>query len=74
MSAVAHMNHDQDYPADYLAGILKSVKTIAMGEGGAVTTDDQAYCWGDGDFGQLGVRSILDFDVPRQVFRGVILP
>ena len=24
------MNHDQDYPADYLAGILKEVKTIAM--------------------------------------------
>ena len=30
MSAVAHMNHDEDYPAEYLAGILKSVKTIAM--------------------------------------------
>lgn len=30
MSAVAHMNHDVDYPSDYLAGILKSVKTIAM--------------------------------------------
>jgi uncharacterized protein len=24
------MDHDQEYPADYLAGILKSVKTIAM--------------------------------------------
>jgi predicted CoA-binding protein len=24
------MNHDEEYPADYLAGILKSVKTIAM--------------------------------------------
>jgi len=24
------MNHDQDYPPDYLAGILKEVKTIAM--------------------------------------------
>jgi len=24
------MNHDQDYPPDYLSGILKSVKTIAM--------------------------------------------
>ena len=24
------MNHDQEYPADYLADILKSVKTIAM--------------------------------------------
>ena len=24
------MNHDQDYPAEYLAGILKEVKTIAM--------------------------------------------
>jgi predicted CoA-binding protein len=24
------MNHDEDYPADYLAGILKDVKTIAM--------------------------------------------
>lgn len=25
-----HMDHDQDYPADYLATILKEVKTIAM--------------------------------------------
>ncbi len=24
------MNHDEDYPAEYLAGILKDVKTIAM--------------------------------------------
>ena len=24
------MNHDEDYPADYLVGILKEVKTIAM--------------------------------------------
>ena len=24
------MNHEQDYPAEYLAGILKEVKTIAM--------------------------------------------
>jgi predicted CoA-binding protein len=24
------MNHDQEYPAEYLAGILKEVKTIAM--------------------------------------------
>ena len=24
------MNHDEDYPAEYLAGILKEVKTIAM--------------------------------------------
>ena len=30
MSVVAHMNHDEDYPSDYLAGILKSVKTSAM--------------------------------------------
>jgi hypothetical protein len=30
MTAVAHMDHDQDYPADYLATILKEVKTIAM--------------------------------------------
>lgn len=26
----AFMNHDEDYPSGYLAGILKSVKTIAM--------------------------------------------
>ena len=25
-----HMNHDQEYPPDYLATILKEVKTIAM--------------------------------------------
>lgn len=30
MTAVAHMNHDEGYPAEYLAGILKTVKTIAM--------------------------------------------
>ena len=24
------MNHEQDYPAEYLTGILKEVKTIAM--------------------------------------------
>ena len=30
MSAPVFMNHDADYPADYLADILKSVKTIAM--------------------------------------------
>ncbi len=24
------MNHDENYPADYLAGILQEVKTIAM--------------------------------------------
>ncbi len=24
------MNHDEDYPAEYLAGILKEVKTIAL--------------------------------------------
>jgi predicted CoA-binding protein len=27
---VVHMNHDEDYPPEYLADILKSVKTIAM--------------------------------------------
>ncbi len=27
---MAHMNHKDDYPEEYLAGILKSVKTIAM--------------------------------------------
>ncbi|MGI9424379.1 MAG: CoA-binding protein [Hyphomicrobiaceae bacterium] len=27
---VRHMDHDKDYPAKYLADILKSVKTIAM--------------------------------------------
>lgn len=30
MMAATHMDHDQDYPADYLATILKEVKTIAM--------------------------------------------
>jgi len=30
MSATTYMNHDQDYPPDYLATILKEVKTIAM--------------------------------------------
>ena len=30
MNAPAFMNHDEEYPAEYLADILKSVKTIAM--------------------------------------------
>jgi hypothetical protein len=30
MTPLTYMNHDQDYPADYLATILKEVKTIAM--------------------------------------------
>src|SRR5580765_4671003 len=30
MTAVAHIDHDRDYPPDYLATILKEVKTIAM--------------------------------------------
>jgi len=30
MTAVTHMDHDRDYPADYLAAILKEVRTIAM--------------------------------------------
>ncbi|MEM9063080.1 MAG: CoA-binding protein [Pseudomonadota bacterium] len=30
MNAPVFMNHDVDYPADYLATILKEVKTIAM--------------------------------------------
>ena len=30
MTTAVHMDHDQDYPADYLATILKEVKTIAM--------------------------------------------
>ena len=30
MNAQAFMNHDLDYPPDYLADILKKVKTIAM--------------------------------------------
>ncbi|MDD9913068.1 MAG: CoA-binding protein [Rhodospirillaceae bacterium] len=30
MSTVTHMDHDADYPEEYLADILKTVKTIAM--------------------------------------------
>ena len=30
MNAPAFMNHDEEYPAEYLGDILKSVKTIAM--------------------------------------------
>src|SRR5262245_65674589 len=30
MTAVAHVNHDEDYPAGYLATILKEVKYIAV--------------------------------------------
>ena len=30
MSEPIYMNHDEEYPAEYLADILKSVKTIAM--------------------------------------------
>ena len=30
MTIVAHMNHDEEYPAEYLATILKEVKSIAV--------------------------------------------
>ena len=30
MTTVAHINHDEDYPAEYLATILKEVKSIAV--------------------------------------------
>lgn len=30
MTDMTPMNHDEDYPADYLADILREVKTIAM--------------------------------------------
>lgn len=30
MNEPVYMNHDEEYPAEYLADILKSVKTIAM--------------------------------------------
>jgi predicted CoA-binding protein len=30
MNVAKHTNHDEGYPAEYLADILKSVKTIAM--------------------------------------------
>ena len=30
MTEAVYLDHDEDYPADYLAAILKSVKTIAM--------------------------------------------
>ena len=43
MTAVTHMDHDQDYPADYLATILKDVKTIAMV--GASSDPDQIQLW-----------------------------
>ncbi|MDN5931498.1 MAG: CoA-binding protein [Pseudonocardia sp.] len=30
MTSVIHMDHDQEYPAEYLATILREVKSIAM--------------------------------------------
>jgi len=29
-ASITHLDHDQEYPSDYLATILKEVKTIAM--------------------------------------------
>ena len=40
----------------------------------AITSDGETYCWGSNAFGQLGIGSTDDFDVPRMVIRGVILP
>ena len=37
------MNHDEDYPAEYLAGILKEVKTIAMV---GASSDPTKYSYG----------------------------
>ena len=35
------MNHKEPYSEKYLQDILRSVKTIAMGEGGIITTDNR---------------------------------
>ncbi len=37
------MNHDEDYPEEYLAGILKAVKTIAMV---GASTDTTKFSYG----------------------------
>lgn len=43
MSDPVFMNHDEEYPAGYLAGILKEVKTIAMV---GASSDPTAFSYG----------------------------
>ena len=45
-----------------LAGLLFRQVSAGGDHSCGVTTDDRAYCWGKGDFGQLGVgRGLTEF-------------
>jgi alpha-tubulin suppressor-like RCC1 family protein len=56
-------------------GILGGSPVLGGGRGEAhtcgVTTDDRAFCWGVGRFGQLGAGTTLFSDIPVAVLRGL---
>jgi len=62
-----HMNHDAEYPANYLADILKSVKTIAMV---GASSDPTKF-----SYGVLRVLSETGYDMipvnPRETAREI---
>jgi len=40
----------------------------------AITSDTRTFCWGTNTFGQLGIRTTINSNILRLVFRGVIRP
>ena len=55
-------------PYDWVSVHTQGIHTCA------ITTLGETYCWGSNASGQLGIGNTDDFQVPRMVFRGVILP
>lgn len=56
------------------SGVLsgKTIKVISVGRFNtcAIASDDQAYCWGDGYYGQLGNNTLTFSHVPVAVYTG----
>jgi prepilin-type N-terminal cleavage/methylation domain-containing protein len=55
--------------AVYTSGVLSGKTTTSVSNGGdnhtcAIASDNQIYCWGNNDYGQLGNNSTTDSSVP----------
>jgi alpha-tubulin suppressor-like RCC1 family protein len=52
---------------------IKSIATAAQGHTCAIASDNQAYCWGMNDAGELGNNSTTDSSIPVAVYTGGVL-
>jgi alpha-tubulin suppressor-like RCC1 family protein len=63
--------------AVYTSGVLsgKTIKSISAGGNHtcAIASDDQAYCWGGGDYGKLGNNAVTNSSVPVAVYTAGVL-